>query len=472
MRCLSALLLATSALALPAARWVQTRRPGLAIPEPYAQLHGGSFSGPPLHFCEDPLGSYQWEASVNASELQIFDALPASVEATAGSAPGAFVGLESLLTATPSVRVTGAGAIQLFYAAELAAWLEFDSPDLSAIDAAHVTMSLSESSAPWVCNLGEKTARPVAYAGGVNGTTTYRLELPHPGLYEGVRYAWLSVNATPAASWTITGFRAVAQVKPTNWGGAFAAAGDDMLSRIWYIGAYTTKVNLLSDQFGSILMYRGDRFSWTGDAHVAQATAMAALGDFPFVFANIFYTRDNCNGIESYCLYLALSVTDYYAATGDAAGLATMAPFIVPKLEHAAALVLNSSARANLGFVSWDDRGGSGFENSTCDEAQALYGFLAQRVWLAWAAAMNATANATAAAHFAAADDAAQAASATRGAAAINAARTPIESERRMPVCRCGCERGVVRAFCCGLRAGEKKKRKKSEFEPGSSGLP
>ena len=27
----------------------------------------------------------------------------------------------------------------------------------------------------------------------------------------------------------------------------------------------------------------GDRFSWTGDAHVAQATAMAALGNFDFV---------------------------------------------------------------------------------------------------------------------------------------------------------------------------------------------
>jgi carboxypeptidase Taq len=37
------------------------------------------------------------------------------------------------------------------------------------------------------------------------------------------------------------------------------------------------KVNLLSDQFGSILIYRGDRFSWTGDAHIAQATAMAAV---------------------------------------------------------------------------------------------------------------------------------------------------------------------------------------------------
>ena len=71
-----------------------------------------------------------------------------------------------------------------------------------------------------------------------------------------MRFAWLSVNATPAAPWHVTGFRLVAQVKPTNWGGAFAAAGDDLLSKIWYACAYTVKVNLLSDQFGSILIYR------------------------------------------------------------------------------------------------------------------------------------------------------------------------------------------------------------------------
>ena len=43
------------------------------------------------------------------------------------------------------------------------------------------------------------------------------------------------------------------------------ACSDDLLSKIWYAGAYTTKVNLLSDQIGAILIYRGDRFSWTGD---------------------------------------------------------------------------------------------------------------------------------------------------------------------------------------------------------------
>ena len=37
----------------------------------------------------------------------------------------------------------------------------------------------------------------------------------------------------------------------------------------------------------------------TGDAHVAQATAMASLGDYDFVRQNLNFTRDNCNGIEA-----------------------------------------------------------------------------------------------------------------------------------------------------------------------------
>ncbi len=61
----------------------------------------------------------------------------------------------------------------------------------------------------------------------------------------------------PSRPFHITGLRLVCQVKPQNWAGKFAAAGDDKLSRIWYLGAYTVKVNLLADQFGSILIYRG-----------------------------------------------------------------------------------------------------------------------------------------------------------------------------------------------------------------------
>jgi hypothetical protein len=234
----------------------------------YAALGRGAFYVPPIPWHADPLARYVWAPGANASALQIISLLPLSAAPTDGSAPGAFANLSSLLQPFPLVAVSGAGGVQLDFGLELAAWIEFDSPDLSAADLAAVTLGVSEYTEYEVTNLGDKVGVPVAHAGaGVNGATMYRLEIPHTpptDLYEGVRFAWLRVNSTPAAPWHITALRLVAQVKPTNWGGAFAAPGDDLLSRIWYIGAYCVKVNLLSDQFGSILIFRGDRYSWTG----------------------------------------------------------------------------------------------------------------------------------------------------------------------------------------------------------------
>lgn len=146
-----------------------------------------------------------------------------------------------------------------------------------------------------ITNLGAKIKQPVEYVSS-SSLKTYRLEISHPdgsgttccllhtytayhmlpasiaanaaitrcdictcdaGLYEGIRFAWINMTLPPSRPFHITGLRLVCQVKPQNWAGKFAAAGDDKLSRIWYLGAYTVKVNLLADQFGSILIYRG-----------------------------------------------------------------------------------------------------------------------------------------------------------------------------------------------------------------------
>jgi alpha-L-rhamnosidase len=327
-----------------------------SAPQPFAWLHGGSFINPAIPYHADPLARYAWAPGANASALQIFALLPASVAPMPGTPAASFLNASSLLAQGPSVTVAGAGTLQLDFGLNSAAWIEFDSPDLQASDAAAVTLGVSEYSEYEITNLGAKVLRPVAYPGAAGAATTYRLEIPHPdksGLYEGVQYAWLSVNATPARPWTITGLRLVCQAKPTNWRGAFAAQGDDLLTQIWYTGAYTVKVNLLGDQFGSILIYRGDRFSWTGDAHVAQASSMAALGNFPFVGANLNYTRDNCNGIESYCLYLCLSVVDYYFASNDTVTTLALQPHVISKLEHAHDVW---GTHVSLGFQGWDDR--------------------------------------------------------------------------------------------------------------------
>ena len=273
--------------------------------------------------------------------------LAQSVRLMDGTAAASFTGYPSLTTANASVVVSGAGSLMLAYGVESAAWVEFDSADLLPADLARVTLAISEYSEYGITNLGPKVGVPVPHARG-GGVTTYRLEL-NPGLYEGVAFAWLSVNATPSAPWHITALRLVCQARPANWGGSFSATGDAALSRGWYAGAYTVKVNLLPDQFGSILAYRGDRFSWTGDAHVAQATALVSLsGGVALVAMNLNFTKDDCNGIESYCLYFVLSVVDFWRAGGDVVTTSALATNVAAKLEHAHDL-WNLTGRPGLG---------------------------------------------------------------------------------------------------------------------------
>jgi hypothetical protein len=95
------------------------------------------------------------------------------------------------------------------------------------------------------------------------------------------------------------------------------------------------RLNLEVEYFGAILVDRGDRISWTGDAHVAQAASMAAFGNFDFVLHNLNRSATDCNGIESYCVYWCLSLLDYWRHTGDDSIVEYYIPNVNAKLEHA-----------------------------------------------------------------------------------------------------------------------------------------
>ena len=294
--------------------------------EPYAYLNSGAFSGPPVPLSPDPLVRYQWGAGANTTELQLYDVLPVSAALLPGTPAAAFAGLASLATASPRVTASGAGAFQVDFATESAAWVELDSPDISDADAALLVLGFSE----WAGQALKQQA-PKRYG------ATFRLET-NVQLYEGVRYGFVALTAAPSVPFTITAVRAVSQAKAVNYTGAFAAAGDDLVTRVWYTAAFTVRLNLERDYFGAILVDRGDRISWTGDAHVAQATSMAAFANYAFVLQNLARSATDCNGIESYCVYWALSLVDYYTASGDKASLAQYAPNVDDKLEHAYAV--------------------------------------------------------------------------------------------------------------------------------------
>jgi len=338
------------------------------IAEPYPYVAAGRIDGPAVPESPDPLVAYRWPDPKASDGLEIFLLRPKSASAEPASS---FGGLESLTDGGPGVTVTGTGDIRLDFGVEAAAWLEFDSPDCPG----GIEMSLSEYNEPGF----EKTRAPVRHG------STYRLELNRE-LYEGVRFGWIHVRSCPRP-WHITAVRAVCQVKPANYNGAFSC-DDPLLSRVWYMGAYSVRVALCRDYFGAILMDRGDRMSWTGDAHPAQAAALVAFANTDFIKRNLEATASQDNGIRSYSLYWVLSLVDYYMYTGDAATLGRFIPNACAKLDAAHAAF---SRDPKLRFYGWDERLCAGFELwfKPCPEAQRAYEMLSIRAWRDFAAAMR-----------------------------------------------------------------------------------
>ncbi len=338
------------------------------ITQPYPYLSDGKFSGPAIPESPDPLVNYRWTRPSASDGLEIYILQPKSVLT---NNPQFFNKLQSLTGKKPDVLVKGTGSIRIDFGLEMGAWIEFDSPDYPG----GVEMSISEYNEPGV----EKTAVPVKYG------NTYRLEL-NPELYDGVRFAWIHVKSF-SKEWHINGIRAVNQVKPTNYNGSFSCS-DPVLTEAWYMSAYGVKASLCKDYFGAILMERGDRMSWTGDAHTSQAAALVAFGNFDFIKANIDNTSEQSNGIRSYSLYWVLSLIDYYTSTGDSAAMKQYLDNSCRKLDDAYKVF---GTNPGLRFYGWDERLCSGFEIwfRESPEAQNAYKMLSIRVWQDFARAMG-----------------------------------------------------------------------------------
>ena len=237
------------------------RAQSTGIQEPYPPLHDGAYTGQAVPESLDPLVAYRWNLASASEGLQIYT-LP--VKQAWATPPTAVKNLDSIKNAKTNVTVEGPVDIRLEFGSEAAAWVEFDSADF----AGSIEMSIGEYNLPW--QFPKKTAVPVRHG------NTYRLELNRE-LYEGVRFAWIHVHRVEHP-WHITAVRLICQIRPTNYEGAFSSS-DPMLTRIWYAGAYGVKLNLLKEYLGAILIDRGDRLTWTGDAHPAQAASMAAFGN-------------------------------------------------------------------------------------------------------------------------------------------------------------------------------------------------
>lgn len=369
----SAIALAAIGSAIPAGAPAQPVWGLSPIGEPYPYVSSGSFSGPAVPLSPDPLVAYRWPAPKAADGLEIYLLKAKTVSSDTAAS---FGNLSSLMTDQPNVTVNGTGSIRMDFGQENAAWLEFDSPDL----AGSVELSISEYNEPCRTNweFGRnwvKTLKPVRTG------NTYRLEL-NKELYEGVRFGWIHVRSF-TSPWHITGVRLVCQVKPTNYNGSFSCS-DPLLTKVWYACAYGVKINFNKDYFGAILIDRGDRFSWTGDAHPAQAASMVAFGNYDFVKKNLEFTSVKGDFCPSYAMYFVLSLVDYFNYTGDTVTLNSLLKWATSRLDSAYA-----NPGQNVVYYGWDDRLGAGTENANCAESKYALEMLRIRAWSEFAGIMK-----------------------------------------------------------------------------------
>ncbi len=347
------------------------------IKEPYKPLHQGRYSGEMNLHSPDPLITYRWFHPALGDSLQIYFLQPVSVYAPAS------LRLPSIKKInTEGITVTGTGDLMFDFGVESAGWLEFDSEDLPD----SVEMSISEYNEPAIVNEGAQN--PVKTKVPVKHGHVYRLEL-NDQLYEGVRFGWIHIKRF-TRPWHIKNIRLVCQVHPTNYQGSFSC-NDTLLTRIWYTGAYTVKLNLMKDYFGAILMERSDRQSWTGDAYPAQAAALVAFGNYDMVKANLYFTSSQQNnGIPSYSLYWVLSLIDYVNYSGDTAFFNQLAANADHRLTEAYGQYDSLSL---MGYMGWDERLGAGFENPRTAEAVNTYKMLCIKTWARFARAIRISGN-------------------------------------------------------------------------------
>ena len=269
--------------------------------------------------------------------------------------------------------INGPCVILLDFGVVSPGWVQFTSPDLG--DAAGVEVGIS-------AHAGD----PVKRLAPVRHGEIYRLE-PNPELYEGVRFVWIHVAArTP---WRLSDVRLICQAKPVNYVGSFACS-DALLERIWYTGAYTVRGCYQQAYMGTILDDRGDRNTFSGDAHVAQAVSLTVFGNPNFVRQNIAFTPgpDDHNGILSYSLFWVLSIAAYVEHSDDHASVAGWlgsAEFILNRANDLYDTEFHQS------WSGWDQRLGGGFEFPDSPQTRDCFKMLAIRAWREFATVLERT---------------------------------------------------------------------------------
>ena len=226
------------------------KTPGLA-PEPYAAVHGGSWTGKPVSpGSPDPMAGYTWASDakgLNRSALQYYILAPIDASTSTPEPRATFRNVSSVIgvaggagmvVAGPAGAAGGSVGVTFDFGVETASWLELDVTGLSPGDVGKIDLASGEANQVTFVG-GYKRGAPKAYTAAGGRVATLRLET-NGELYEGMRYGFLNVTAPLTTPFVVTAVRAVVQVRPQNYAGSFFSAGDPLLEAVWWTGAYVS----------------------------------------------------------------------------------------------------------------------------------------------------------------------------------------------------------------------------------------
>lgn len=113
--------------------------------------------------------------------------------------------------------------------------------------------------------------------------------------------------------------KAVQHIRNDKYIGSFYSS-DELLNKIWNIGAYTVHLNMQEYIWDGI---KRDRLVWMGDMHPEIMTIMSVFGHHSIVGDSLDFVRDDTplpgwiNNMPTYSMWWIISQHDWYFYTGD-----------------------------------------------------------------------------------------------------------------------------------------------------------
>ena len=140
----------------------------------------------------------------------------------------------------------------------------------------------------------------------------------------------------PDASITLKSICAVLIYKDVPYRGSFKC-NDELINRIWEVGAYTVHLNMQDYIWDGI---KRDRLVWVGDMHPEVRAIQAVFGEDDSVERSLDFIRKETplpgwmNNMASYSMWYSIIVSDWYLYTGNMGFLAKQKDYLAGILDQ------------------------------------------------------------------------------------------------------------------------------------------